>query len=528
MKKNYVSLVALSSAVAIVVGACSNVASYEVQLPDTIALSELDVYTEANPIEIDFWTGFGGGVTPHIEAGITQFQSLYPNIKVTHSSKGGYDNLLKAVNLSITSRSYPQIAVGYPDHFASYIRSSIQYALDPFIESDEYGLDISDIVADYMPENKSYLFDEDGNPYTLGLPFNKSTEVMVVNQSFFDFIATIDPTIVVPQTWAEVRTTGLKILDRMKNTQDIDGDAGIFGKRVIFNASTSQYRIVKPTGTLPTGFALRLDFTNVIEADFRPFSYDSMANFFITAIRQWGSTYTQMGDDITKGFIRFNNPTVASMLNYFKGLHDENVLAIPITFGETSYNSAPFRGNKSVMSVSSSAGVFNNVPSAGAFNVSIHPIPYQDANRKFVISQGTNMALFTNRNSHKVLAAWLFMRYMTTSPGNTQFSVGAGYYPSTESGLNSSFYQGYLNSTNVNASDKSKIDSAIVNASYYGNPEEKWIKFVDPGFVGSSDIREQVDTVFPIVFYGKDGEQLTAQEVLDFIQQNLSRYVEES
>ncbi len=526
MKKSYFSLVALSSAVAIVVSGCSNVATYEVQLPDTIALSELDVYTPANPIEVEFWTGFGGGVTPSIEAGIAQFQALYPNIKVNHSSKGGYDNLLKAINLSITSRTYPQVAVGYPDHFASYIRSSIQLALDPLIANSEYGLDVSDFVTDYMPENRSYQFDEQGNPYTLGLPFNKSTEVMVVNQSFFDFMATLDPTIVVPQTWAEVRTTGLNILSRMKNTLDVNGDAGIYGKRIVFNATTSEYRIIPSTGTLPAGFALRLDFTSVIESDFRPFSYDSMANFFITAIRQWGSTYTQMGADITKGFIRFNNEVVVGMLNYFKGLHDENVLAIPITFGEAQYNSAPFRGNKSVMTISSSAGVFNNVPSAGAFNVSIHPLPYQDAARKYVISQGTNMALFTNRNKHKVLASWLFMRYMTTNPGNTQFAVGAGYYPATESGLNSAFYQGYLNSTNVNASDKSKIDSAIVNANFYGNPDENWIKFVDPGFVGSSDIREQIDSVFPILFYGKDGEALTAQEVLNFIQQNLTRYVE--
>ena len=136
------------------------------------------------------------------------------------------------------------------------------------------------------------------------------------------------------------------------------------------------------------------------------------------------------------------------------------------------------------------------------------------------------MALFTNRNADRVLAAWLFMRYMTTDPGNTRFSVGAGYYPSTETGLASSFYQGYLASTNVNAADKSKIDSAIVNSVEYGDASKGWIKFVDPGFVGSSDIREQVDTVFPILFYGKDGEILTSQEVLDFVQSNLSRYVE--
>jgi hypothetical protein len=69
------------------------------------------------------------------------------------------------------------------------------------------------------------------------------------------------------------------------------------------------------------------------------------------------------------------------------------------------------------------------------------------------------------------------MRYMTTHPGNTIFSVGASYYPATVNGLNSPYYQGYLASEDVGASDKSKIDSAIVNNTFYGNPSEAWIKF---------------------------------------------------
>jgi multiple sugar transport system substrate-binding protein len=527
MQKNRQLFIALSSTIAFALAGCSNVATFSVQLPTIVPLAEFNErYTPANPIEINFWTGFGGAVSASIEDGITQFQSQYPNIKVTHTSKGGYDNLLKAINLSVTSRSYPDVAVGYPDHFANYIRSSIQLALDPLISNSEYGLNVNDFVADYMGENRSFQFDEQGNPYTLGLPFNKSTEVMVVNQTFFNFMGSLDNTIVVPQTWDQVRTVGEKILTRMQTTQDVDGQAGVYGKQVIFSSSLNEFRVIKSGATAPEGFVLALDFTAVVEAEFFPFSYDSMANFFITAIRQWGGTYTEMGENITRGYIRFNTPEMVSMLNYFKALHQDKILAIPITYGQPQYNSIPFRGNKSVMTISSSAGVFNNVPSAGAFTVTIHPVPYQNASRKFVISQGTNMALFTNRNADRVLAAWLFMRYMTTNPGNTQFSVSAGYYPATESGLASAFYQGYLAATNVNASDKSKIDSAKVNANFYGNASENWIKFVDPGFVGSSDIREQVDTVFPILFYGRDGSTLTAQEVLNFVQSNLSRYVE--
>jgi ABC-type glycerol-3-phosphate transport system substrate-binding protein len=214
------------------------------------------------------------------------------------------------------------------------------------------------------------------------------------------------------------------------------------------------------------------------------------------------------------------------MLDYFKALHEDGILAIPITLGETSFNSAPFRGNRSVLTVSSSAGVFNNVPAGGAFQVGVYPVPYRDADNKYVISQGTNMAVLAHRDDDAVLASWLFTRFMTTHPGNTQFAVATGYYPVTYSGLDSAFYQGYLNSPNVNASDKSRIDSAKVNANVYGDESLGWKKFVDPGFVGSSDIRDQVDFVFPILLYGRDGVQLNSQQVIDFILTNLTRYIE--
>ena len=333
MQKNQKYVIAALGTLSMALAGCSNVATFEVQLPTLVPLAEFNErYTEENPIEINFWTGFGAAVSQSIDTGITQFQSAYPNIKVTHTSKGGYDNLLKAINLSVTSRSYPQVAVGYPDHFANYIRSSVQLALDPLIESEEYGLDLSDIVADYMPENQSYQFDEQGNPYTLGLPFNKSTEVMVANQTFFAFMASLDETIVVPQTWANVRTVGEKILSRMATTLDMDGEAGVFGKKIYYSSADEAYRVYKDGVTPPNGWSLVLDFSSVIEAEFRPFSYDSMANFFITAVRQWGGTYTEMGEDITEGFIRFNNDTVASMLDFFKELHDDHILAIPISF----------------------------------------------------------------------------------------------------------------------------------------------------------------------------------------------------
>ena len=75
---------------------------------------------------------------------------------------------------------------------------------------------IQDFYTDYMVENQSIEFDNDGNPYTLGVPFNKSTEVLIYNSTFFDWVAnqpTLSSKIYVPSTYEEINSVGEEILD---------------------------------------------------------------------------------------------------------------------------------------------------------------------------------------------------------------------------------------------------------------------------------------------------------------------------
>ena len=515
-------LAGLSGMVALVFAAgCSNVATYEVQLPTAAAeltVADLEAkYSASNPLEIDFWTGFGSAVTTTgIDPAVEAFHAEYRCINVTHTSKGGYDNLLKAINLSITSRSYPNVAVGYPDHFASYIRSGIQYALDPFFESTdpEIAVDVDDYIQDYMIENRSFQFkdEEKTDPYTLGIPFNKSTEVMVVNKTFMDWIKTKDSSIEIPTTWDELATIGPKILASMARV-------GAFGHKIDVDGNVND-------NAGKTGYPkLLLDFSAVTSDVFRPFSYDSTSNLFITAVRQWGGQYTKMGENITKGYVQFDTQETLDMLDFFRDLHDDQIFAIPTSFGEASYNSIPFKALKSVMTISSSAGVYNNVPAGSAFDIEIHPVLGKDADHRNVISQGTNLAVFTNRDADKVLGSWLLVKYLTTT-ANAEFAINTGYYPVTTSGLESTMYQAYINTTNDSDSNMSKIGAAKVNADIYGDSANNWTKFVDPGFVGSSDIREQIATIFPMLFYGKDGVPMTSQEIIDYNYTQLSRYIE--
>ncbi|MFA7378569.1 MAG: extracellular solute-binding protein, partial [Bacilli bacterium] len=340
----------------------------------------VDMTVDTRGVTIQFWTGFGAVINSTLEPMLTEFTEE-TGIIVEYESKGGYDALQQAINLSATSESYPHIANGYPDHFAGYIASDIILRLDGFIENDKNipdsrdegaftelpDFDIDDFYPSYMVENQSLEFDADGNPYTLGIPFNKSTEVAVVNKTAFDLFASLDSTIKIPETWDEVATMSTKIRGLMTSK-------GYYGK--VVGDDTNAY---PDTDSMPSGVKQLISFADVTEQNFRVMSYDSQSNYFITGVRQWGGAYTEMNPQTRKGYVTFDNDGTRGMLTKMRELFDANHIGIPQTWEEAQYSSNPFKLGQSLMNIGSSGGVINAVPQADAFAVEAHPIPYHSA-----------------------------------------------------------------------------------------------------------------------------------------------------
>lgn len=456
---------------------------------------------------VQFWTGFGSNVSEVLENLIGEFEKANPGIKVAHEGKGGYDNLQAAINLSVSSETYPHVAVGYPDHFAGYISSNIQLPLDPYIAEEDSNF-LADFYPDYMLENQSLVYKRDANnqpdktqPYTMGLPFNKSTEVMVVNKTFFNWVKTKDATIEVPVTWQEVQTVGTKIINVL---------------------TTGNYFNTE----IKDGNTLILDLKGVTADVFRPIGYDSGANFFITAVRQWGGVYTEMGPDIRTGYIRFNSQATKNALTFFENMYNTGVIGLPANWGEASYSSAPFKAVKTVMTISSSAGVTNNVPAGNLFEVDVRPVPYNADGPKFVISQGTNLAMFDRGTEEEKLAAWKLIKFLTTE-ANDRFAQGTSYFPVTKAMSDSAFYTSFLNApdASLTSTEKAIKASANVNSVVYDAEASTWTKFVDPGFVGSSRVRTEVGNIMGLLF-NEEGVRGTVDGVLAYVMNQLSDYAE--
>lgn len=495
---------------------------------------DLDVNIDTRGATISFWTGFGTAVNDVLTPIIEDFEQL-TGITVEYESKGGYSNLQTAINLSATKKQYANVAVGYPDHFAGYINSNIQLRLDGLIRSDknrtmvktdEEGyevdadgirkLDYDNFYSDYTLENENLEFDEEGNHYVLGLPFNKSSEVMVYNAQFFNWVATQDSLkndIFVPSTWAEVKSVGLAV-------NSFFATKGVFGKMLYSDGNT-----YAKAEDAPEGATLVLDATGVPTADdFRLLSYDSTENLFITLVRQFGGTYTELDKTTNgRGYAAFNDAaykdkTLAAMAMY-RDLGDNKIVGIPSTFGESLYCSTPFKKGQSLLNVGSTGGLGNAV---GGFDVKAAPIPQNEKlpNAKYVISQGTNLALFNKGTDKEKVAAWKLMVYLSQQV-NGKFAAGTGYFPTCDIALNSDAYQEYLEDS-FSGKELLQQEAAVINNTTYADAENGWNRFVDCAFRGSSAIRIEVGYIPGYILTGEIGND---QQILDDVYSKITDYV---
>lgn len=484
------------------------------------------------------WTGFGSTYSMNLEK-LTGYELDKNGIKIELSTKGSYDNLQKAINESIPTLDYPTIANGYPDHFASYIRTQIQVPLNDYIEryDAEHGTHLlQDYFPDYMKENMTLAYKSDGTPYIMGLPFNKSTELLGYNGYFVDYAKSLGIIEDLPKTWQEWAEVGPSLrqlqLDMcgkyLHGTKNEKGEASNF-----------------ELNTLEIGDDILLDMHDVEPTNSRLMSWDASDNMFITIVRQWGSVYTSYTADDAKqtnphGYIEFyseeNKAKTIEALEFFNGLYGDKsdspdystqIFGLPANFGGL-YSSDAFKANQVMFTVCSSGGLSYNTGGKQRFRVA--PIPYfydkdTGVTRKYVISQGTNLALFDQGSEDTKQKAFDCIVDFTTGELQATWVVDTGYFPASKSATNCDSYKNMIQSTDYsNPTLVAYRESNQINDDEYMIDSKGWEKFVDPGFVGSSKIRATCKDILSSVF-NHVGNDMTYEEILEAACTTLKDYV---
>ena len=500
---------------------------------------------ERGPADLYFWHNFGSQYSSSVSESL--IDPLFDNdgINVKTTSKGSYDKLKESISYSLSTLAFPNIATGYPDHLADYARSGytatnptgVLVNLNKFLDDPAkneahktltgYTLR-EDFYPEYMVENNTIAYDADDNGLTVGLPFNKSTEVLGYNGIFMDYAKSKNPSLKVPSTWDEWKLYG-PIFRQYQ--MELNGKK-LYGKRTAEGAA-SDFSFTKDAGLEEL-----LDFTEANDDETAVLSWDSMANMFITLVRQFGAEFTSYTTEDRKapriddrhGYMEFFSgenkaKTVAAMQLVRDlagdGSNEDRIFAAPSYFG-SGYASDAFAKNQVLFTVCSTGGLSYNINEGQRFRVA--PVPYKDAAHKFVISQGANMTVFDQKNfenkekynwDQTIELAFDTVIKMTTGEYQAKWATLTGYYPASRSATESKLYQDFINPAQPDYSDPIATayrEGAKLNQDEYMMAAKNWTKFVDPGFVGSATIRLKADNIVgDIINY--NGEK-TIEEVL--------------
>ena len=396
---------------------------------------------DGSEVTISFYTQQGTALQEVTSAYIAEFNKLYPNIHVEHTTLGDYDGVRDQIIADISVGGQPNVAYCYPDHVALYNLAKAVATLDDLIDSQAtvthadgtteiLGLtdeQKADFIEGYYDEGHQF---GDGLMYTM--PFSKSTEVLYYDKTFFDANG-----IAVPTTWDEMEQVCAKIKE--------------------------------------------------LDPDSIPLGYDSESNWFITMCEQYQSPYTSASGE----HYLFNNETNREFVKKFNEWYNKGYLTTQKLYG--AYTSGLFtstNGVRSYMSIGSSAGAKYQRPTANAdgsypFEVGIATVPQVNLENRKVISQGPSVCIFKKDNPQEVVASWLFVKYLTTNVDfQAEFSMASGYVPVIKSVTDNEVYANFL----AQADGGNYI--AALSAQVCLSQSDAY--YTSPAFVGSSTARDQV------------------------------------
>lgn len=437
---------------------------------------------DGSNVTVTFYHTMGQNLRDILDKYIPEFKAMYPNITISHTQIGAYDDLRKQISTELTGKKSPSLAYCYPDHVAHYNKSKRVLTLDDYISSDALvtkadgttetmgysETQLNDFVTTYLDEGRQF---GDGKTYVL--PFQKSTEVLYYNKTYF-----AENNYEVPTTWDDMEELCKKIKE-------------------------------KEPKSIPLG-------------------YDSESNWFITMCEQLNLSYTSA----TGKHFLFNTTDHVNFIKEISDWYDKGYITTEEIYG--SYTSDLFTNldktkSSSYMCIGSSGGSSYQIPDkvkdpttgldVFPFEVGVAQIPQVDVNNPKVISQGPSLVIFKT-NAQEQAAAWLFAKFLTTKVElQAEFSMTNGYAPVINSVEDNEVYQTFLDS----ADGYDNLQASCVKQCL----NQKNALFVSPVFDGSAEAREQVGILLQNCLIKKDIGSKTDDAILKFIQNQFNDIIDE-
>lgn len=400
--------------------------------------------------EITFWAKNDTNITQAeiYKKAISDFETIYPNIKVNMRLYTDYSRIYNDVITNISTNTTPNVCITYPDHIATYLTGTNSVVpLDELFSNEKYGLGGSEVRFDSPSQEEiipQFLAEcvIDGHYYAL--PYMRSTEACYVNKTFVEALGYELPDVL---TWDFIWN-----VSDAAAAQDADGTYLINGQKTMI-----------------------------------PFIYKSTDNMMIQMLQQKNGGYSNDDGEI----LIFNDTTRAFL--YTVAEHVET--GAFSTFKISSYPANFLNAGQCVFAIDSTAGATwmgSHAPLSDIaedkfveFETAVMMIPQFDPENPQMISQGPSVCVFNKSDPQEVLASWLFTQYLLTNDVQIAYSGTEGYVPVTSKAQNSDEYQDYL--ARSGEDDDMYYDIKIKASRLLLEHTED--TFVTPVFNGSASLR---------------------------------------
>ena len=159
---------------------------------DAEKAEETEEEKEAEPAkegqtEVVFWHAMGGGQGEALEGLVADFEKENPDVKITLQHQGGYGDLNQILVATMQSpKDLPTITQAYPDWMLQFSEAGMVADLTDRVNGEDGITDYEDILEGVRDE-----IEQDDK--IIGIPFNKSTEVLWYNQDLFDELGLENP-----------------------------------------------------------------------------------------------------------------------------------------------------------------------------------------------------------------------------------------------------------------------------------------------------------------------------------------------
>ena len=436
-------------------------------------------FDESRNYEISFWAKNDTNMTQVeiYKKAISDFEALYPNIKVNLRLYTDYGKIYNDVITNISTDTTPNVCITYPDHIATYLTGKDSVVpLDFLFDDTKYGLGGSEVrfdsprVDEIIPE---FLAECEFGGHIYAVPYMRSTEACYINKTFVEALGYTLPEVL---TWDFVWE-----VSEAATAKNSDGTYKLNGQKVLI-----------------------------------PFIYKSTDNMMIQMLRQRGAEYSTPQGDVKI----FNPVTDEILLNIAEHVKSGAFN----TFKLAGYPANFLNAGQCIFAIDSTAGATwmgSDAPLVDIdedklvdFETAVMTVPQFNPDNPVMISQGPSMCVFNKADSQEVLASWLFCQFMLTNDVQIAYSMTEGYCPVTSKAQESIDYKDYLSRA---GEDNNKYYDVKLRATrlLLDNTQNT---FVTPVFNGSTSLRnaagQLIENVNKSVRRGKavDGEFLDELE----------------